>query len=77
MAVDRLEAGIARRARSIHVPRSMLAVGLARALLPRLVEHAASPLMPDADAAALEDVRRRGGAASAPVGPGGAAAFPR
>lgn len=74
MAVDRLEAGIARRARTIHVPGWMLAAKLGRALLPALVEHAARRTMPEADAAALEDVERRGEAASAPLGPGGAAA---
>ncbi|TMC12723.1 MAG: SDR family NAD(P)-dependent oxidoreductase [Chloroflexi bacterium] len=76
-AVDLLEAGIARRARTVHVPRSMLAAKLARAFLPALVERAAGRLMPEADAAALADVERRGGEASAPVGPGGAAAFRR
>jgi NAD(P)-dependent dehydrogenase (short-subunit alcohol dehydrogenase family) len=74
LAAGRLEAGVARRARTIHVPRSMAAVRLARGFLPGLVERAASRTMPAADVAALEDVERRGAAASAPVGPGGAAA---
>jgi NAD(P)-dependent dehydrogenase (short-subunit alcohol dehydrogenase family) len=56
LAADRLEAGIARRARTIHVPRSMLAVKLARAFLPPLVERLASRAMAVADTAALADV---------------------
>lgn len=51
LAVDRLEAGIARRARTIHVPRSMLAVKLARAFLPPLVERAAGRALAAADEA--------------------------
>jgi NAD(P)-dependent dehydrogenase (short-subunit alcohol dehydrogenase family) len=73
LAVDRLEAGIARRARTIHVPRSMVAVKLARGFLPAMVERIASQVMPEADVAAMEDGERRGSGASAPVGPGGAA----
>jgi NAD(P)-dependent dehydrogenase (short-subunit alcohol dehydrogenase family) len=75
VAVAAFEAGIARRARAIHVPASMVTVKAVRALLPRLVELGARRVVPKADEAALADVRARGAAASAPVGPGGAAAM--
>jgi len=75
-AVDAFEAGILRRARTIHIPRGMIAVKLLRALLPPLVERGARATMPAADRAAAADVAERGAVSSAPVGPGGAAAMP-
>jgi short-subunit dehydrogenase len=75
VAVDAFVAGIARRARTIHIPAGLLAVKLMRAFLPPIVEASAGRLLPKADAAALADVKERGAAASAPVGPGGAAAM--
>ncbi len=75
VAVDAFAAGIARRARTIHIPAGLLAVKLIRAFLPPLVEASSRRLLPKADAAALADVEERGAAASAPVGPGGAAAM--
>jgi NAD(P)-dependent dehydrogenase (short-subunit alcohol dehydrogenase family) len=75
VAVDAFVAGIARRARTIHIPAGLLAVKLMRAFLPPIVEASARRLLPKADAAALADVKERGAAASAPVGPGGAAAM--
>jgi NAD(P)-dependent dehydrogenase (short-subunit alcohol dehydrogenase family) len=74
VAVDAFVAGIARRARTIHIPRQLLAAKLVRALLPPVVELGARRSVPAADTAALADVKERGAAASAPVGPGGAAA---
>lgn len=75
VAVDAFDAGIARRARAIHIPASLVLVKAIRALLPRLVEQSARRIVPNADKAAIADVRQRGAAASAPVGPGGAAAM--
>lgn len=75
VAVDAFEAGIRRRARAIHVPSSLVTVKALRALLPRVIELGARRIVPNADQAALADVRERGAAASAPVGPGGAPAM--
>lgn len=75
VAVDAFVAGIQRRARTIHIPSSMLLTKLVRALLPPLVELGAGRAVPAADKAALADVKNRGAAASAPVGPGGRAAM--
>ncbi|HEY4456048.1 MAG TPA: SDR family oxidoreductase [Pseudonocardiaceae bacterium] len=75
VAVDAFVSGIARRARTIHIPANLLVTKLIRALLPPIVESASRRLLPKADAAALADVQERGAAASAPVGPGGAAAM--
>ena len=74
-AVDAFEKGIVRRSRTIHIPSSLLLVKLLRALLPPVVERGARGTVPNADKAALADVEQRGAAASAPVGPGGAAAM--
>jgi NAD(P)-dependent dehydrogenase (short-subunit alcohol dehydrogenase family) len=75
VAVDAFVSGIARRARTIHIPANLLLTKLIRALLPPIVESASRRLLPKADAAALADVKQRGAAASAPIGPGGAAAM--
>jgi NAD(P)-dependent dehydrogenase (short-subunit alcohol dehydrogenase family) len=75
VAVDAFVTGIGRRARAIHVPRQLVLVKAVRAALPRLVELGARRTLPAADRAAERDVAERGAAASAPVGPGGAAAM--
>jgi NAD(P)-dependent dehydrogenase (short-subunit alcohol dehydrogenase family) len=75
VAVDAFDAGIARRSRAIHVPSSLIVIKLLRALLPRVIELGARRMLPAADEAAMADVAQRGAAASAPVGPGGAAAM--
>jgi short-subunit dehydrogenase len=75
VAVDGFEKGIVRRSRTIHIPSSLLLVKLLRALLPPVVERGARGIVPNADKAALADIEQRGAAASAPVGPGGAAAM--
>jgi NAD(P)-dependent dehydrogenase (short-subunit alcohol dehydrogenase family) len=77
VAVDAFAAGIARRARTIHIPASLLAAKVLRAVFPPLVELGARRSVPKADAEAEQDVATRGAAASAPVGPGGAAGMPR
>lgn len=77
LAAARLEAAIERRARTVHIPRWMRVATALKAILPPLVERAGSRMVPRADEAALEDVKRRGPAASEPVGPGGAAAVRR
>ncbi|HEX5114106.1 MAG TPA: short-chain dehydrogenase/reductase [Pseudonocardiaceae bacterium] len=75
VAVDAFDSGIGRRARAIHIPAQLVVAKFFRALLPRVVELGARRIVPDADRAALDDVARRGAEASAPVGPGGAAAM--
>jgi NAD(P)-dependent dehydrogenase (short-subunit alcohol dehydrogenase family) len=75
-AVNQFIDGIATRARTIHIPRSLLGVKLLRALLPPVLELGARRFIPKADAAASADVQKRGArAASGPVGPGGQAAL--
>jgi NAD(P)-dependent dehydrogenase (short-subunit alcohol dehydrogenase family) len=75
VAVDAFADGIARRSRTIHIPRSMLVTKLFRAFLPPVIELGSASRVPKADKAALADVKERGAASSAPVGPGGAAAM--
>lgn len=74
LAVREFVRGIEKRARTVHVPRGLLAVKLVRACIPPLLERAAARFVPQADRAALADVAERGTAASAPTGPGGKAA---
>jgi NAD(P)-dependent dehydrogenase (short-subunit alcohol dehydrogenase family) len=74
VAVDAFAEGITRRARTIHIPKSLLAIKLVRAFLPPIVELGARRFLRKADAAALADIEKRGvEAASAPVGAGGRA----
>jgi NAD(P)-dependent dehydrogenase (short-subunit alcohol dehydrogenase family) len=75
VAVDAFDSGIGRRARAIHIPAQLVVAKFFRALLPRVIELGARRIVPDADRAAVDDVARRGAEASAPVGPGGAAAM--
>jgi NAD(P)-dependent dehydrogenase (short-subunit alcohol dehydrogenase family) len=77
VAVDAFAAGIARRRRAIHIPEQLVLVKALRAIMPRVVEQGARRTVPAADRAAERDVATRGAAASAPVGPGGAAAMRR
>lgn len=74
MAVQAFANGIERRARTIHIPPWLLAVKLARAVIPPVVETVGKRFLPKADADAAADVRERAEAASAPVGAGGKAA---
>lgn len=74
VALDDLEAGILRRARTIHVPRWVGVLKLFRAFLPRLVEFGSRRQMPRMDQAALDDIAARGAHESAVVGPAGRAA---
>ncbi|WAL65783.1 SDR family oxidoreductase [Amycolatopsis cynarae] len=74
VAIDLLEAGVLRRARTIHVPRWVGALKLVRALLPPIIELGARLRVPAADRAALEDIEARGAKASSVNGHGGRAA---
>jgi NAD(P)-dependent dehydrogenase (short-subunit alcohol dehydrogenase family) len=74
VAVALMSAGIAKRARVVHVPGWVGALKLIRALIPRVVELGARRTVPAADAAMLEDIATRGAEESSLVGPGGAAA---
>lgn len=74
VALDYLEAGILRRARTIHVPRWVGALKLIRALLPPIIELGSRTRVPAADKAALEDIAQRGARESALTGHAGRAA---
>jgi len=77
VAVDLISAGIASRARVVHVPGWVGVAKLFRALLPRAVERFSRGMMPRADQASLEDIERRGAAEASIVGPGARAAAHR
>lgn len=77
LAVDLISAGVAKRARVVHVPGWVGVAKLFRALIPRLVEWQSRKLVPAADKAALEDVKKRGAIESSLVGPGAKAAAER
>lgn len=74
VAVRAFTEAIERRARTVHIPRWLLAVKLVRSMIPAVVERAGAQFIPKADADAAADIRDRGTAASAPVGAGGKAA---
>ncbi|MEV0067202.1 SDR family oxidoreductase [Amycolatopsis sp. NPDC050768] len=74
VALDDLEAGILKRARTIHVPRWVGGLKLLRAFLPPIVELGARARVPAADKAALDDIEQRGAYESAVTGHGGRAA---
>ncbi|HWM02656.1 MAG TPA: short-chain dehydrogenase/reductase [Actinophytocola sp.] len=74
VAVDHIRAGIAGRARVVHIPRWVGVAKLFRALLPRLVERVSAKVVPAADEAVLADIAERGEVESSMVGPGGRAA---
>ncbi|MCG3749764.1 SDR family oxidoreductase [Amycolatopsis sp. Poz14] len=77
VALDDLEAGILRRARTIHVPRWVGGLKLLRSFLPPIVELGARTRVPAADRAALKDVEERGAFESSVTGHGGRAATKR
>jgi NAD(P)-dependent dehydrogenase (short-subunit alcohol dehydrogenase family) len=77
LAVDLIAAGVAKRARVVHVPGWVGVAKLFRALIPRLVEWQSRKLVPAADRAAIEDIERRGAVESSLVGPGAKAAARR
>ncbi|GAB3352450.1 SDR family oxidoreductase [Amycolatopsis echigonensis] len=77
VALDDLEAGILRRARTIHVPRWVGGLKLLRSFLPPIVELGARTRVPAADRAALKDVEERGAFESSVNGHGGRAATKR
>jgi NAD(P)-dependent dehydrogenase (short-subunit alcohol dehydrogenase family) len=77
LAVDLISAGIAKRARAVHVPGWVGVAKLFRALIPRIVERQSRKLVPAADKAAIEDIERRGAVESSLVGPGAKAAARR
>ncbi|OQO90566.1 short-chain dehydrogenase [Saccharomonospora piscinae] len=74
VALDCLQAGVRRRARTIHVPRWVGALKLVRAFLPPIVELGSRSRVPAADRAALADIERRGAREAAVTGHGGRAA---
>ncbi|WP_158879386.1 SDR family oxidoreductase [Amycolatopsis anabasis] len=75
VALDCLEAGILRRARTIHVPRWVGGLKLIRAFLPPIIELGSRSRVPAADKAALADIKERGARAAAVTGHGGRAAI--
>lgn len=78
VALDHIERGILRRARTSHVPRWVGGLKLLRAFLPPVIELGGRFRgVPEADLAALEDIARRGAAESAITGHGGRAATER
>ncbi|MPY81808.1 MAG: SDR family NAD(P)-dependent oxidoreductase [Actinophytocola sp.] len=77
-ALDKLERGVLRRARTIHVPRWVGGLKVIRSFLPPFVEIGARTMdVADADADAIEDIRRRGARDAAMTGHGGRAATER
>lgn len=74
VAVDLIGAGIAKRARVVHVPGWVGVLKVFRAVVPRVVELVARGMVPAADKAALADIEKRGLAEASLVGPGARAA---
>jgi NAD(P)-dependent dehydrogenase (short-subunit alcohol dehydrogenase family) len=77
VAVDLISAGVAKRARVVHVPGWVGVLKLFRALLPRVVEWQTRRLVPAADKATIADIAERGAVTSSLVGPGAEAAARR
>ena len=77
VALDNLEAGILKRARTIHVPRWVGGLKLFRAFLPPIIEFGGRSRIAKADQAALDDIKERGAYDSAVTGHGGRAATKR
>jgi NAD(P)-dependent dehydrogenase (short-subunit alcohol dehydrogenase family) len=76
--LDRLEAGIVTRSRTIHVPRWVGGAKLIRAFLPPFVERLTGFLgVPEADEAAIADIKARGAREAAITGHAGRAATER
>jgi NAD(P)-dependent dehydrogenase (short-subunit alcohol dehydrogenase family) len=74
VAVDLISAGVAKRARVVHVPGWVGVLKVFRAVVPRVVELVARGMVPAADKAALADIEKRGLAEASLVGPGARAA---
>jgi NAD(P)-dependent dehydrogenase (short-subunit alcohol dehydrogenase family) len=77
VALDLIEAGVLKRARTIHVPRWVGGLKLIRAFLPPIIEFGSRDRIPAADRAALQDINDRGAFASSVTGHGGRAATKR
>lgn len=77
-ALDKLEQGIVKQKRTIHVPRWVGGVKLIRSFIPPFIEIGAKFMgVPEADRAALEDIEQRGARESAMTGRAGRAATER
>lgn len=74
LALDSIEQGVLRRARTIHVPRWVGGLKLVRAFLPPIIELGSRTRIPAADHAALDDIAHRGARESAVTGHAGRAA---
>ncbi|KZB85108.1 SDR family oxidoreductase [Amycolatopsis regifaucium] len=74
VALDHLQTGINKRARTVHVPRWVGGLKLIRAFLPPIIEIGAKSRIKKADAAALVDIERRGAYESSITGQAGRAA---
>ncbi|OZM71424.1 short-chain dehydrogenase [Amycolatopsis antarctica] len=74
VALDCLEDGVRRRARTIHAPRWVGALKLVRAFIPPIIEFGSRSRVPAADRAALEDIAVRGAREASVTGHGGRAA---
>jgi hypothetical protein len=57
VALDNIEAGVLKRARTIHVPRWVGGLKLLRAFLPPIIELGSRSRVPAADKAALKTSR--------------------
>ncbi|WP_020669340.1 SDR family oxidoreductase [Amycolatopsis nigrescens] len=77
VALESLEQGVLRRARTIHVPRWVGGLKLIRAFLPPIIEIGSRSRVPGADKAALADIKERGALESSVAGHGGRAATKR
>jgi NAD(P)-dependent dehydrogenase (short-subunit alcohol dehydrogenase family) len=77
VALDCLEKGILKRARTIHVPRWVGGLKVIRAFLPPIIELGSRGRIAAADKAALDDIKERGAYESAVTGHGGRAATKR
>ena len=75
VALDALEAGVRRRARTIHVPRWVGALKLVRSFLPPIIEAGSGRAgVARADRESLTDIQQRGARESSVTGHGGRAA---
>ncbi|RSN59155.1 short-chain dehydrogenase [Amycolatopsis sp. WAC 04182] len=74
VALDHLQAGVNKRARTVHVPRWVGGLKLIRAFLPPIIEIGARSRIKKADAAALVDIEERGAYESSITGQAGRAA---
>lgn len=77
VAVDLISAGVAKRARVVHVPGWVGVAKLFRVFIPRIVEVVSRSMVPAADRASIEDIEKRGAVEASMVGPGARAAARR